>query len=193
MYGPVETIEFLYLAPVSLSFGTGIVLGMLSEIVESRERLLGVEDDRLVVRRFDRGVGVRILGLVRSLVALRQIENRLPVRRTVGEGRLVGRAQHVVLHVGRSDLGAVVELDALAQLVGPRLRHHRSPGQRLSARSGTSCIALFAERRLEHHQRAAVQPREVPRVGVVGLAGVKRVPVSRVGELQGSAFGHRRD
>ena len=164
--------------------------GCPGEIVEGRERLLEVEDDRLVVGRFDRGVGIRVLRLVRSLVALRQVENRLPVRRTVREGLLVGRAQHGVLHVGRGDLGAVVELDALAQLVGPGLPAVARLAGGLRE-IWHQRVALFARRRFEHHQRAAVQPREVPRVGVVGLAGVQGVPVSRVGELQGAAFGLR--
>ena len=100
---------------------------------------------------------------------------------------LVGRAQYGVLNVGRGDLGAVVELDALTQFVGPGL----GVAARLARAFGEirhQLVALLARGRFEHHERAAVQPREIPRVGVVGLASVKGVPVTFVCKLQSAAL-----
>ncbi len=158
-------------------------VGLLGKVVERCERRFGVEDDRVLIRRLNSRVGVHVRCLVRTLVAARQVEDTLPVRRAVGEGLLVGRAQYRVLHVGRGDLGAVVELDALTQLVGPGL----GVAARLARAFGEirhQLVALLARCRFEHHQRATVEPGEIPRVGVVGLAGIEGVPVTRVRELQ---------
>ena len=154
--------------------------GQLGEVVEARERRLEVEDDRLVVGRVDRLQAqlVRALVLVRAGVAL-QVQRVVEVRRAVRERRLVQRALDGVLDVLARDRRAVLELDARAQLVGPGLGvvagHTEGLGE-----VGHERGAVLAGRGLEHHQRAAVEPHEVPRVGVVGVGRVERVPVAGV-------------
>ena len=147
-----------------------------------------MEHDRLVVGRVDRLQAelVRVGVLVGAGVAL-QVEEVVEVRRAVGEGVLVERALDGVLDVLRRDDGAVLELDALADLVGPGLGavtgHAEGLGQ-VGNELGTRC----ARRRLEHHERAAVVADEVPRVAVVGVRGVERVPVAAVRHVQRAAL-----
>ena len=136
--------------------------GEHGEIVEATERLAEVEDDRLVVRRLDRLQAelVRSLVLVRAGVAL-EVEEVVEVRRPVRESGLVERALDAVLDVLRGDRRAILELDVLPELVGPRLGAIAGLTQRLGE-VGRELGAFIARPRLEHHQRPSVVPDEVP-------------------------------
>ena len=160
--------------------------------VELGERLLQPEDDRGVVRRLDRGQPE----LVRRGVLVRPgvvgAEQRLEVGRAVGQHvRRVVAALDGVLHVLGADGRAVVVLEVRPQLVRPGpavVADLPRPGGEVR-HDGQ---AVLAGRALEHHQGPPVEPGEVPRVGVVGVARVDRVPVVRADDLQGAALGVRR-
>jgi hypothetical protein len=181
-------LKLLVLRPGVLVLRNGHRLAQLGEVVEARERLPGVEDDRVRVGGLDRRVGVGVRRLVRTLVAGGQVEDRLEVRRAVREGRLVRGTQHRVLHVGGRDLLPVLVLHALAQLVGPGLPVLARLAEAFGE-VGHQLVAGRARRHLEGEQRTAVETREVPGVAVVGLARVEGVPVAGVGELQRAALG----
>ena len=189
MYGPVETTCCLYCVPVSFACGTGIVAGHLREVVEPAERLDELEHDRPVVRGLDRGQAqlVRARVLVRAGVAL-QVEEVVEVGRAVRERRLVQRPLDGVLDVLAGDRRAVLELDALAQGVGPLRRVGVRGAERSRRGPGRGSRPPAPGADLNIVSDAAVEPGEVPGVGVVGVAPVQGVPVAGVREPDRAAL-----
>ena len=157
------------------------------EVVEARERRLEVEDDGVVIRGLNGSEGVGVLARVRRVVLRDVREQVVEVGRAVREGRLVHGPSDAVLHVLGRDDGAVLELDALADLVGPRLaavaRHTEGLGE-----VGDKFVTGVAGSRLEGDQGAAVVAQEVPREAVVGVARVDGVEVVRHAHAEGATL-----
>ena len=164
---------------VQLVVGAGVLglrhrgrLRQRRHVVEVRERRQQVELDRVRVRRRDRRQVPRLV-LVRARV-LRVRQQHGEVGRAVGQHGPVVGALDRVLDVSRGDRRAVLELQALLDVVGP---HQAVVADRAEAGrdAGHQRVAAGAGAGLVGDQRRRPQPGHVERPGVVRVARVERV------------------
>ncbi len=163
--------------------------GQLRQVVELGERLLEVEDDRVVVGRLDRRGDVGVLRTLEgTLVALRPGQQVGEVARALLELGPVDVARDGVGDVLGGDRRAVLELQALLDRVGPGLAAVGGLAE-VGGHVGHQLEALLAGSRLVHHQRAEVVAAEVPGVAVVGVTRVEAVtPGGAESHLEGAAL-----